>query len=283
MIYADCGIKSFAIVSSSGSIQRRGRALACVVAFIGFASLVPASPARAELVERGDLFVRFSGGISPTSLPRDRLAPISIGIEGTVKTLSGERPPALRWISIAINRGGRLDTRGLPVCNVAKIDPVSSADALAACRSALVGEGTFLANTAFPEQAAFPTRGRILAFNSVSDGHPAILAHVYGPEPVPITRIVVFRIHRQTKGTFGTVLTGSLPASVNRYGYLRRISLRLFRIFRHGGETHSYLSAACAAPPGFPGAVFPFARASMAFADGRTLSSALRRSCRVRG
>ena len=74
-----------------------------------------ATSADAELVERGGLFVRFQGGLAPTALPRDSLAPISVSVDGTVKTLSGERPPALRRISIELNRGGVLDPRGLPV------------------------------------------------------------------------------------------------------------------------------------------------------------------------
>lgn len=246
------------------------------------AALASGPPAGAELVERGDLFVRFSGGIAPTMLPRVRRAPIAVRIEGTVKTLSGSRPPALRSISIAINRGGRIDTRGLPVCHRSQVDPSSSAEALAACRSAFVGEGSYLANTAFPEQETFPARGRIVAFNSIDHGHPAILAHVYGSDPAPTTRIIFFRIHHR-RGTFGTSLSASLPPSLNRYGYLRRISLNLFRVFRYRGRVHSYLSAACAAPAGFPGAVFPFARAAMAFEDGRTLASTLTRSCRVAG
>ena len=49
------------------------------------------------------------------------------------------------------------------------------------------------------------------------------------------------------------------------------------------GQRRSYLSATCDAPAGFPGATFPFAHASMTFADGRTLSSTLTRSCKVRG
>ncbi len=238
--------------------------------------------ARAELVERGDLFVKFSGGISPPALPRERRAPIAIEVAGTIKTLSGSRPPALRQISIAINRNGHLDTTGLPVCHQAQINPASSAVALAECRDALVGEGSYLANTAFPEQETFPSRGHILAFNAVSQGHEAILAHVYTAKPAPITRVIVFHIHHREKGAYGTTLSGSFPVSINRYGYLRRISLNLFRRFKYRGRTHSYLSAPCAAPAGFPGAVFPFAHASMAFEDGRTLSSSLTRSCRVR-
>lgn len=254
---------------------------ASLVACLALALLAAAPLAHAELVERGDLFVRFSGGIAPTALPRDHLAPIAIRFKGTVKTLSGSTPPALRWISIGINRGGRIDTHGLPVCRRSQVEATTSRGALLACRSALVGEGSYVAGTAFPEQASFPSRGRVVAFNSVEDGHQAILAHVYGAKPVPTTRIFFFRIHHR-RGTFGTTLTASLPPSINRYGYLKQISLDLFRVFRYRGRERSYLSAACAAPPGFSGAAFPFARAAMAFEDGRKLASTLTRSCRVR-
>jgi len=241
-----------------------------------------ASLAHAELTARGDLFVKFSGGIAPDALPRLSRAPISITVAGTVRTLSGERPPALRRIAIAINRGGRLDAHGLPVCRQDEIEPSSTEEALERCGPALVGGGSYDADVAFPEQSAFPSHGRILAFNSIVNGQRAILAHVYGDKPVPITRIIVFRI-RESTGTFGTILTGSLPAALNRYGYLRRISLSLHRNFVYRGQPRSYLSAACDAPAGFPGASFAFAHASMSFADGRTLSSTLTRSCKVRG
>jgi hypothetical protein len=241
-----------------------------------------ASFAQAELTARGDLFVRFSGGIAPNALPRDERAPISVEIAGTIRTLSGERPPALRGISIAINQGGRLDAKGLPICRQRQIEPSSTLEALAHCDSALVGSGHYAADVAFPEQSAFPSEGRILAFNSIVGGKRAILAHVYDPEPLPITRIIVFHI-REGDGTYGTTLTGSLPAAQDRWGYLKRISLRLHREFVYRGQRRSYLTASCDAPRGFPGATFPFARASMRFADDRTLSSVLTRSCKVRG
>jgi hypothetical protein len=269
---------------SIGSIEGSRRKAIAVSALLLTAGLtlfsIPPS-AQAELVERGDLFVKFSGGITPTTLPRDRRAPIGIEMSGAVKTLSGSRPPALRHISMALNRSGRLETRGLPICRPAQIDPATSAVALARCRPALVGGGSYVGNTAFPEQATFPARGRILAFNSVQSGQPTILAHIYGPDPVPTTRLIVFHI-RHGSGLYDTTLSGDLPAATNRYGYVRKISLRFFRLFTYRGRVRSYLSAACAAPSGFPGTVFSFARASMAFADGSTLSSSLTRSCRVR-
>lgn len=241
-----------------------------------------ASLAHAELTARGDLFIKFSGGIAPNALPREARAPISVRMSGVIRTLSGARPPSVRRIGIAINRGGRIDSRGLPVCERHEIEPSSSQEALARCRGALVGTGAYVADIAFPEQDAFRSRGRILAFNAVVDGEEAILAHIYGSNPVPITRIIVFRI-RETGGTYGTILAGSLPQSLIRWGYLKSISLDLRRTYTYRGQRRSYLSAACAAPAGFSGAVFPFARASMAFEDGRTLSSVLTRSCRVRG
>jgi hypothetical protein len=250
---------------------------------LGLAFLVASPHARAELTAKGDLFVKFSGGIAPDTLPRHQLAPIAIGIAGAVKTFSGDRPPPLRSISIGIHRGGHLDTRGLPICHQSEINPGSTAKALEVCGAAQVGEGTFSARTAFPEQETFPAHGRIVAFNSVSNGHPTILVHIYGTKPVPITRVIVFHIQRHPHKTFDTTLSGSLPVGVNRYGYVKRIGLYLFRRFTYRGRLRSYLSAACAAPPGFPSAIFPFAEASMTFEDGRTLSSSLTRTCRVSG
>jgi hypothetical protein len=235
----------------------------------------------ASVAQNGNLFARFDGGITPAALPRHSLAPIGLSVDAIVTSFSDQGFPALRQITIAVNRYGHLDTRGLPVCRFGQIAASSDEQALSVCGAAVVGSGSYDASTAFPEQATFPSHGKILAFNSIVEGHPAILAHIYGADPIPITRILVFRIHN-TNGVYGTVLSAELPASVNPYGYLKRIELNLYRRFTVHGLLRSYLSAACAAPPGFPGAVFSFANASLGFADGRTLSSTLTRSCKVR-
>jgi hypothetical protein len=261
--------------------MRRGKKKLGVLAVLVTALAFGASLARAELVERGDLFVKFSGGIEPTSLPRHEHAPITVRIDGTVRTLSGERPPALRFISIAINRGGRIETKGLPLCRRSQIEASSSARALDACGDALVGSGRYRAGVSFPEQTTFPLQGRILAFNARVDGQRAILAHVYGNKPYPNSRIFVFHI-RESGGTFGTVFTAALPKALNRNGYLKRIILNLRRDYLFRGRKHSYLAAACGAPPGFSVGVFPFVRVGMTFADGRKLSSTLIRTCQVR-
>lgn len=238
--------------------------------------------ASAEVVQKGDLRVSFAGRFSPQALPRKGVAPISVSIGGHISTTDGEAPPQLRRITIAINRNGRLDPDGVPSCSLREIQPSTNQGALEACRRSLVGEGSFSANVALPQQAPFPSRGKVLAFAGRENGKPVILAHVYGTEPVPTSYTLPFEI-RRSRGTYGTVLTASLPQVTADWGYVTAISLRLDRRFGGRGERRGYLSAGCPAPSGFPGATFPLARASFAFARGRTFTSVLNRACRATG
>lgn len=264
-------------------MRGKGRVKAVALLALTAGLLVATTSAvQAELEASGNLFIRFDGGIEPEALPRDERAPVAVWISGLVRTLSGEQPPSLRKITIGLNRDGVLETDGLPICRKGQIDLASSDEALKTCRDALVGTGTYRARTTFPEQSQSPSHGKLLAFNSVIGGKEVILGHVHGDEPAPSTGIVVFDIKRQ-KGAFGTILTGTMPETLTRWGYLKRISLRLHREYTVGGERRSYLSAPCRAPKGLRQASFKFSYVEMLFDDGRELSAKLTRSCRVRG
>jgi hypothetical protein len=238
--------------------------------------------ARAELTASGNLFITFNGGIAPDALPRHRAAPITVSMAGKVRTLSGDKPPPLRNVTIALNRAGVLDTQGLPTCAKGQLEGSTGAQALASCAGALVGRGRYRARTTFPEQPTEATVGTILAFNAKLHGRQAILGQVYSIEPARSTSVIVFEI-RHPAGTFGTVLSGSVPSGLSKYSYLKRISLSLHRTYSYHGRLHSYLSAPCSAPAGLSKAAFPFVHASLSFADGRTLSATLTRTCKVRG
>jgi hypothetical protein len=249
---------------------------------ICLSALALSAPATAEVVQQGDLRVAFVGKFAPTALPRQGTAPLAVSVGGTIATTTGAVPPQLQKIAIAINRAARFDPRGLPVCSYAEIQPATTAAAMAACGAAKVGEGSFAAKVVVPEQTPFPSQGRIVAFNGRVGGRPAVLAHVYGTAPVPLSYTIVLRL-RPSHGTFGTVLEADLPAVTSDVAYVTGISLSLDRRFRYRGALHGYLSAGCPAPPGFPGATFPLARASFAFAGGETLAKTLSRNCRARG
>lgn len=245
-------------------------------------ALATLSPARAEVTQRGDLRVSFGGRLKPHRLPRSGTAPVKVSFTGRIGTIDGSAPPQLRRIAIEINRDGRLDRAGVPVCRMGQIQPASNANALLSCARAKVGEGTFSADVLLPSQAPFPSVGKILAFNGLFHGRAAILVHVYGTQPVPTSYTLPFLITRRRQGAFRTVLSASLPKITSGWGYVTGMSITLGRTFRSHGRVHGYLRAGCSAPSGFPGAVFTLARASFGFRH-EALSVALTRSCRARG
>jgi hypothetical protein len=232
----------------------------------------------AVIVRRGPVQVSFNGKLTPQRLPRHGAAPVGIAIDARIAATGSGSPPQLRRISIAINRNGHFVSRGLPICRVDQIQPSTTSGALAACRSSLVGEGHFSADVKLPEQSPFPSEGKVLAFNGKVNGKPAILAHIYGTEPAPTSAVLPFVLGTGS-GTYGTTLEASLPQATGSWGYVTGLRMNLRRSFTYRGKAHSYLSAGCPAPPGFPSAVFPLARTSFAFAGGPTLVSVLTRTC----
>jgi hypothetical protein len=328
----------------------RGRTSLALALLIAFATL--AAIAEAEITQRGDLRVAFQGKLSPRALPRAAAAPVTVSVGARIATADGATPPQLRSISIAVNRNGHFEPDGLPLCSLRDVQPATNANALAACRPSLIGNGTFSAKVLLPQSSPFPSNGRVLAFNGVigcrpgerrlrhlarrtgapdsrarqsihllrqgpgrlwpsssrtqggrggerapardpnpSDrgqrdtkchNRPAILAHVYGPRPIPTSYTIPF-VLVPSKGTFGTTLTASLPQVTGNSGYITGLTLNLERTFSSHGKRRSYVSASCPAPRGFALVSFPFARASFGFAGGTALTSTLTRSCRVRG
>jgi hypothetical protein len=233
------------------------------------------------VVQKKGVRLSVRGSIVPSKLPRRGSAPVAISFAGQVAASAPGGPPQLERISVAINRNGRLDTRGLPRCRVRQIMPSTTQEALASCRRALIGEGTFSANVKLPEQSPFPSQGKVLAFNGRYEGRPAALAHIYGTRPVPTSYVLPFTI-RQTDGTFGFLLSTELPDVTGEWGFVTGLSMMLKRRFSFKGEARSYLRAGCPAPSGFRQAFFPLARATFRFVDGLTLQSTLTRSCSVR-
>lgn len=262
-----------------GSVHLRSLALAAAT----LAALTAAVPALAETVRRGTLQVSVEGKLSPRRLPRDGSAPIAVSVGGKIATTDGTTPPQLRTMRIELNRHGRLDTRGLPLCRPAQIQPASTERALKACRSSLVGRGTFTVDVVLAGQQPYPTTGRLLVFNGRYRGKHALLGQIYSPKPFSTSFLVPFEVGAAKGGRYGIALTASLPRALGSWGHVTGLQMRLSRRYRYRGRAHSFVSAGCPAPKGFPGALFTLARATFGFAGGKSLSSTLTRSCRVRG
>ncbi|HXV04338.1 MAG TPA: hypothetical protein VFP23_00330 [Solirubrobacterales bacterium] len=258
--------------------ERTKRALALAGALL----LVSAALATAETSQKGNLRVAVNGKMTPQALPRTGTAPIAVSVGGRISTAEGSLPPQLNRLSIEINRHGRLDYQGLPVCHLREIQPATTARALSACRSSLVGQGTFSADVALKGQPPYPSSGRLLVFNGKEGAHQVLLGHIYTAQPFTNSFVITFKISRIGHGTYGTALLASLPQSLGSWGHVTGIDRTLDRRWSAGGRRHRYLSAGCPAPRGFRSVFFPLARASFAFEGGTKLSSTLERRCRAR-
>jgi hypothetical protein len=215
------------------------------------------------------------GALTPKRLPRKGSAPVSVSVKGEIEALGGtEDLPQLQKLQIAINSAGHLDVAGIPHCRIGHINPSTNRQALEACRSSLIGEGSFSANVVLPEQSPFPSKGKLLAFNGTIGRQPAVFAHIYGTDPLPTSYVFAFRITQRPKGTYGTILETSFPRATGDWGYVTGLELNLDKRF---------LTAGCPAPAGFSKVVFPLMKTSFQFKGGLNLQNTLTRSCQAKG
>lgn len=253
-----------------------------ISAVLVLVALTSAVAARGELAQQGNLRVHFEGELQPHALPREHRAPVSVSLEGAISTSDGTRPPQLREMTIEVNRAGVVSSVGLPTCTAPQLQQTSTEAALQVCRSALVGRGRFAANVDFPGAPLIPARGEVLAFNSRLHGRPGMLLHLYGSTPVRAAFVLPFEISHNRGGRYGAVFTTKIPELASDLGYVTDLGMKIGRTYSYKGKRRSFLSASCAAPAGFPRAIFPLARATFSFANGQRLTTGLSRGCKVR-
>jgi hypothetical protein len=245
-------------------------------------TLVCASGALASTVQEGTLRASITTQIKPYRLPRTDPAPISVFLAGHIASTTGGVPSQLTRMTILVNRHGVLDTSALPVCPVDRIRPATTDHALERCGPSLVGSGHFWASVVLPEQGVYRTTGRLLAFNGLSHGRPAVLAQIYTTQPFPSSFVVPFVITQIPKGRYGTKLSAELPEALGEWGFVNRIKMTIGRAVQRGGGERSFLNASCPAPSGTKSASFPLAHADFGFASGQSLRATVTKSCGVK-
>ncbi|MFL5897844.1 MAG: hypothetical protein ACJ76D_05215 [Solirubrobacterales bacterium] len=244
--------------------------------------LVFVATAAGVVVQDGTLRITVHTQISPTKLPRDAPAPISVFVVGHVASAVGGIPPQLERMDIKVNRHGLLQRQGLPVCRTAQIKTATTQKALRLCAPALIGSGRFWAHIVLPDQPPYPTHGRLLIFNGRDGSSPLVLAHIFTSNPFPSSFVIAFSIRRIHQGAYGTELSATLPQALGSWGYVDRIKLNLGRRYTFGGEKLSYFNASCPAPAGTDRASFPLALSTFYFEAGRALRANVVKACGVR-
>ena len=244
------------------------------LALAGIAALALAAQAAGDVVEGADVTVSFEGWVAPHRLPRASAEPIALHVGGHVRPREGHRPVAVRSVVIEVNRHAEVSLEGIPRCPMLRLRGLRSQEAIAACPGSLVGSGHFHAQVEIPEGAPFPSSGRLLAFAGFIHGRPALIAHIYGSQPVPTVQVLPIRLRRHGKGDFGTTMLFEMPQVGPEWGYVTGFDITFRR------DT-GLLSANCPAPQGIVEASFTAARGRFHLADGRVLTRAVESSCRV--
>lgn len=258
--------------------MRRRLVIPILIALAAFAG---GAVSYAKTVQKEGVRVSFNASFAPHDLPRSRPAPISVTVQGKVSMADGSHPPALRNLEIQLNRNGRLYSKGLDTCRAPALQSTSTRTALARCRGALVGSGSFRALVTLERE--IETSGRILAFNSRSHGKDALILHLFAGVPVRFTLVVPLKIGRLQEGEYGTVLRARIPRLAGGLGSVTEINLTIGRRYSFRGQRRSYISAACQAPGSLSGGVFNFARASFRFESHQTIEPGpLLEGCSVR-
>lgn len=252
------------------------------LAVLAVAAALPtgvAERAHGEQRQRGNLVVSLDGSIAPLELPRDRLAPVSVRLEGGLRTDDGSLLPRVERIELGLPRQGVLDASGLPTCSPRRLRYATTEAALTACRPALVGRGRLDAKVVLPGQAPFAAHARLLAFNARIEGKAAVVVHGFASKPATIA-VLVFRV-RRGGGHLGTTLVAELPRALGPWPRVARFRMTLGRRFEHRGSTRSFISASCPLPPALTAGFFPLASASFELASGRRLGTEIVRGCRA--
>src|SRR3954454_18835479 len=80
-----------------------------------------ATPVHGERSGSKNLEVYLRGGVSPLTLPRDRLRPVSVRLQAGIRTVHSVPLPRVTKISLELAYRGSLDTYGLPLCRKAQL------------------------------------------------------------------------------------------------------------------------------------------------------------------
>jgi hypothetical protein len=202
--------------------------------------------AKPTIVIVGNLELKLDGGFKPTKLPKNKLAPIHLNVEGTINTVDGTHPPALNKVIVETDKNGTINAKGVPKCTVGKLVARETAAAEKACKPALVGAGSTNVEIQFAEQPKFIAESKLLAFNGgVKGGVTTILIHAFLKNPVSAAVVTTVKVTKIHHGPYGTKSIATIPVIAGGSGSVKEFKLELFRMFTYKGKRQGYLLAKC--------------------------------------
>jgi hypothetical protein len=179
-------------------------------------------------VKVGNLELTANGGFAPKALSRTKQTPIELRAEGEVKESDGSHPPAAREIIIEGDKNAEIHVKGIPTCSSGQLQATTTAAALKACKSALIGEGTTTAQVAFAEQKPIEVPSKLLLFNGGEKGGKITwFVHAYFSNPISGAIVSTVTITKHPNGPFGTLTVTKIPQITGGSGSITSFGLKI--------------------------------------------------------
>ena len=218
-------------------ITALGAIMALAVASVAIA-------AKDTIVRAGniELIIDGSSGVTPKALSKTKFTPIAFTAAGSIKTLDGAQPPALKEVLLN-TKNAAVNTKGYPACTSGKLQATSTAAAKAACGKATIGSGTTTVSVKFPEQAPIPAKSPLIVFNGGQSGNTTTFyIHAYLTQPIVTAIVTTVKIKKVGNG-LKTITT--VPKIAGGNGAVQSFSLKIDKKFTYKGKKVSVLSAKC--------------------------------------
>jgi hypothetical protein len=258
---------------------RRHRKSSAVLLVLAAALAVTgvATAAKKIHLKGGNIEVEFGGGVSPKALPKKGPgAPVTLSLEGSLKTTDGTHISPVDTISLDFDKAGKIQAKGYPTCKVSQLESTLTAQAKKVCGDALVGTGKVTADIELPEQKPFPASGPLLVFNGPPSGStPSLILHVYAKVPAGTTFVVPVKLKKEG-GKYGTNAFIKVPTIVNGGGSVTGFKAKIGKKYTYKGTKASLLSANC--PTGSL-----FVQGNLKFKDGTNLKGSFSETCTPKG
>jgi hypothetical protein len=215
--------------------------LTLTIALGAIVALAVASAAHAfkpVIVKAGNLELTFNGGITPSKLPKNTMAPITLNVSGGIATIDGSHPPALKEFVIETDKNGAINAKGLPTCKAGKIEATTTTTAEKSCKSAIVGKGTTDVEVLFPESAPIQIKSKLLAFNGgFSGGKTTLFIHAYLSSPIAAAIVTTVKVTKIHNGRYGLKSVAAIPKIAGGSGSVTNFNLTI--------NKKGYLTAKC--------------------------------------
>jgi hypothetical protein len=213
-------------------------------------------------VRAGNLELTFNGGFSPTKLPKNKFAPITLTASGVIATVDGSHPPALKEFVLETDKNGAIDVKGLPVCKAGQLQATDTKAAEKACGKTLIGTGNATAEIEFAESSPVDVKTKLLVLNGgFKGGTTTLFIHGYFSAPVSGAIVTTVKVKKTGKGLKSIA---TIPKLAGGFGSVKNFNLNITK--------KGVLSAKC--PSGKIKA-----QGTAMFSDGTKASATIVRPC----